>query len=104
MIEHSYCKKLHLSKQAYIEFYDIDNIWVVRSIKKYENRFFKYLKMVIEPNMKFILDSEKLGTYWGYKCLDEYKEDCDKAKGCTLSNTLSENAERREKLAKCVHL
>jgi hypothetical protein len=92
-LKDSNCNLLHLSTQGYNEFYQIDNEWIQKGVRKFEdpitNRTF--LKYVIGTDSKYILDIEKIGTYWGYKCMDEYHEVCYGAKSCNIINSVEEN-------------
>lgn len=102
-LKDSNCNLLHLSTQGYNEFYQIDNEWIQKGVRKFEdpvtNR--KFLKYVIGTESKYILDTEKIGTYWGYKCMDEYHDVCNSAKSCTLVNSIEQNKEALEKLKEC---
>lgn len=105
-LKESSCDTFHLSAQGYFEFFKLDNKWISTGIKKLEQNYFEnvkriFYKRVIDPDIKFIMGNEKLGTFWGYNCLSEYKDDCNKAKGCNLSLSLDENKERRGEIVKC---
>ena len=105
-LKESFCNKLHFTKQGYMEFYELDQWWLNKGIKKFklkllDQEYGTTLKMVSDKNIKYILPSEKLGSYWGYMCLDEYKEDCNEAKSCDLNLSLEQNEENREKISKC---
>jgi hypothetical protein len=104
-LKDSYCSKLHLSTQGYLEFYKIDNYWISKGVQKIIEPSPEILirfKVIQSNDLKFTLNNEKFGTFWGYKCLDEYKIDCNNATKCSLDESLETNNSKKDKLSKCI--
>ena len=102
LIKNSYCGTLRLSVQGLKELYETDYKTKTKTIKIFES----YDKNILVKKIKavenvYVLNNEGFNSFWGYKCQDEYTEDCQNKTKCNPVLGLDKNILIRDLNAKC---